>query len=308
MTRVALIVTGDAEFAALHRSLQRAFPTLEFVRHASPPGQPMDGFTSNRLRGDDPVLARPTPDGIAMLSPLAKLIDQLVLGVHPGRNGVPYDHAVLIDDLELDNTDQPERVVAHVRAAIPARIDAQWPSQALRDRVRATVRERCSFHLLCPMLEGYFFCDEDALDRAGRVAGRASLVDGRRIEDFAVDDPTYAEVPLPEGATKRTMKSDWRRSPERRARHPKKYLQYLCDPSLDGGTRYDEATTGAQALSSLAWPAVLSAERDVRFVRSLFADLARIAAPAVGVTVPDDLTCAPPTARFAARDRVLRNV
>jgi hypothetical protein len=308
MTTVALILTGDAEFAALHAALRRAFPTLDFVRHASPPGQPMDGVTSNRLRGDEPVLSRETRDGLAMLSPLAKLVDQMILGVHPGRNGVPYDHAVVVDDLEIDNADQPERVVAHVRAAVPARIDAQWPSQALRDRVRAEVRERCSFHLLCPMLESYFFCEDAALDRAGRVAGRESLVDGRRIEAFAVDDAAYAAVPVPDGATKRAMKADWRRSPERRARHPKKYLQYLCDDALDGATRYDEATTGARALEALDWAAALAQERDVRFLRSLFADLARVAAPAPGVPTPADDACAPSTARFAARDRVLRNV
>ncbi len=49
MTTVALIVTGDLEYAALPASLQRVFPSLNFVLHASPPGA---NERSNPSRGE----------------------------------------------------------------------------------------------------------------------------------------------------------------------------------------------------------------------------------------------------------------
>ncbi len=309
MTRVALLVTGKAEYAALHTSLARSFPTLTFVQHASPPGSPMNSFTSNRLRDDAP-LTHPGRDGNELLTPLAKLVDQLILGVHPGRNGVAYDYAILVDDLELENLDQPGRVVALVRSAVAARLDAQWPSEASRSRAREAVRTRCSFHLLCPMLESYFYCEQAALDRAGRVTGRPSVVDpsDADVERFSAPDADYLAVAPPEDASKQRAKGDWRRAPEARARHPKKYLQYLCDPLLDGATNYHEATTGARALATLDWRAVIAGRGTTRFARSLLADLARIAPPAPPLRAPPDDACAPETAAFGDRARVLRNL
>ena len=310
MTSVALIVTGDLEYAALPTSLQRAFPTLNFVLHASPPGRPMNGFTSNPLREGDPVLSSPSPDGDARPSILAQLVDQLILAVHPGRNGKPHDYAILVDDLELSNATQPRRVVEHVRFAVPRRIEAQWSSQSKREQVADIVRERCSFHLLSPMVESYFFCESAALDRAGRVSERASLVDpvARDVEDFLVSDADYERVPVPLGATKRTAPRDWRRSPEQRARHPKKYVQYLSDPLLDGQTRYDETTKGKHALERLDWSGVLRARHNARLIRSLFADLARIAPPTPASLSLADEDCSPLTWRVSERGRVLRNL
>lgn len=310
MTTVALIVTGDLEYVALPASLTRVFPSLTFVLHASPPGAPMPGFTSNQLRGREPVLSARSPDGDLRPSMLARLVDQLILAVHPGRNGKPYDYAILLDDLELANAGQPELVVEHVRHAVPSRIQTQWPSQAKRDQVTELVRERCSFHLLSPMVESYFFCEPAALDRAGRIADRPSLVDpsARDVEDFLVDDPVYEKVPLPQGTTKRSAPRDWRRSPEQRPRHPKKYVQYLADHQLDGQTDYDETTRGRRALESLDWSRVLRPQTSARMIRSLFADLARIGPPARPSLSPQDDGCSPFTWRPGARDRVLRNV
>lgn len=310
MTRVALILTGDTEFAALHDSLTRIFPTLTFERHASPPGQPMDGFTSNALTVDEPMLAKQSRDGDELLTPLAKLVDQLILAVHPGRNGEPYDYAVLIDDLELANLSQPERVVEHVRRAVPHRIDFHWPSQAKQNHVRALVRERCSFHLLSPMVESYFFGEPGALDRAGKVVDRPNLVDPSNsdLEQFTVSDPAYEAVAGPLVATKKEAKGDWRRSPDQRPRHPKKYVQYLADPALDGQTRYREATTGRDALKTLDWAQVLQQPRFTRLARSLFADLAQIAHPVEAGFATSDADCSPLTWRYGRADRVLRNI
>lgn len=302
--RVALIVTGRVEFLALHRSLGRAFPGIEFVQHASPPGAPMNGFTSRTLDEETPVLEAASRAGAVTLSSLAKLVDQLILAVDPGRNGAPHDYAVLLDDVELCNAHQPGRVVDHVRQAVKSRLDAQWPSADRRARAREKVRERCSFHLLCPMVESYFFGDDPALDRAGRVGGRASAFDPatRDLEDFEVDDAVYRDVPPSD------RKGDWRHSPEQRARHPKKYVSYLADPRCDGATSYREATTGAAALEALDWASVLARPAHARYARSLLADLARIAAPTANALRITDADCAPLTARFGARDRTLRNL
>lgn len=309
MTRVALIVTGDTEFAAMCDSLKRAFPALDFEVHASPRGQAMDGFTSNPLRDEEPLLSKLSPDGLELLTPLAKLVDQLLLSVNPGRNGDPYDYAVLIDDLEIANRSKPELVVEHVRRAVPRRIDAVWPSsEASRQKAREIARSRCSFHLLSPMVESYFFGESAALDRAGRVSGRPSLFDpsAADMEAFLVHDPDYESVTP--GGTKREAKGDWRRSQDQRPHHPKKYVQYLADPDRDGRTLYQEATTGRDALKRLDWDQVLRDVRFARTIRSLFADLAQMAQPAPTRFDVTDGRCSPTTWRYGDRSCVLRNV
>src|SRR5689334_20565086 len=99
------------------------------------------------------------------------------------------------------------------------------------DRSVAIVRERCSFHLLSPMIEVYFFGEPAALTRAG--ARRAAKLDPaeRDLEDFATDDPDFlspADGKHPVWAT------------ANRARHPKSYLRFLCDPTGANPRAYRE--------------------------------------------------------------------
>jgi len=99
-------------------------------------------------------------------------------------------------------------------------------------------------------------------------------------------------------------------SPERkswaipgRARHPKHYLRFLCDPNDPYTQRYKEAKTGAEALSQLAWGQVFSHEERVQLARALFEDLSL----GLGVPHPFPGSAHPATADFKSA-RVLRNL
>lgn len=97
------------------------------------------------------------------------------------------------------------------------------------------------------------------------------------------------------------QKDDWRRFDRRR--HPKRYLEFLTDPSADGDWSYKETGGGADALRDLDGPTVLRHADRARFARSLAADLADaldVACPFEGETA--QLTWAP------GRGEVLRNV
>src|SRR5262245_54627390 len=232
---VALIVTGDAEFGGLSRALERAFPGHKF-RMFTP--RKMNGFTSCRLTGDEPKLSRLTRRG-HVSTEVADLADMLITAADPGRKGQPEDLMVLVEDLELANVDQPERVVGWLREAVRARINVQFSSHDRREKAAQRVRERCSFHLLVPMLEAHFHADPTSIDRAGAVRGSAfdaALCDQERFE---VDDNQYLSPPRLTGKGSIC----WlHRAPEQRRKHPKAYLEFLCDPNLDGATTYDEKT------------------------------------------------------------------
>ncbi|HSO00140.1 MAG TPA: hypothetical protein VLS89_17730, partial [Candidatus Nanopelagicales bacterium] len=188
MKRVALLVTGKAE-EALHQSLKRLFPEAEFIMLPR-----RDGFTSAALP-PAPVLhtlgKAPRPTNIE------RLAAALVAEVEPGRRDQkPPDLVVLIDDLELVNEAWPERAIEHVRAAVRAHLERHpWPSAAARERAYERVCERCSFHVLAPMVEAYFYAEPAALTRAG--ARRPSLVDAAAsdVERFVVDDAAFLGPP-----------------------------------------------------------------------------------------------------------------
>lgn len=263
MKRVALLVTGKTE-EALHHSLERVFPEVEFVMLPR-----RDSFTSGPLPPTPLFLQR---DRAPRPTDVERLAETLVAEVEPGRRDQkPPDLVVLVDDLELANQEWPERAVEHVRAAVEKHLEKHpWPSAAARDRAHERVRERCSFHLLAPMVEAYFFREPAALARAG--AKRASLFDASAADvetGFEVNDPDFlaakdrpARDKLPPWAT-----------PDRK-RHPKRYLQFLCDPTGKEPRAYVETAGGRAALRDLDWPAVLAPEEHVRFVRSLIHDLA----------------------------------
>lgn len=278
MTSVALVVTGRLEHLALPQALRRIFPDADF--HAE---LREDGFTSTRV-------ALPLPE---RLTNADKLAQRLIAAVDPGRGHAPADFAIAIDDLELANVHQPEVVLDYFRQALRRQLDAYWPSTSRTDKTRRIMQERCSFHLLVPMVETYFFGEAEALARAG--ARRASVVDPAAIdlEQFETTDPSFLEAEF-ESALWAT---------EDRARHPKRYLQFLCDPAGQGAHRYRETQGGVKALRELAWQQVMSRATSVMFLRSLLDDLA----DALGVSPPHPGDCHSLTVRGAGRG-VLRNL
>lgn len=246
MTRIALIVTGGCEERAIGASLATVFPQATFeVRPRR------DGFTSARVDEASPT----TP-----LSVVRKLAASIVAEVAPGRRGARVDFVVAIEDLELVNADQPAAVASHFARAVQDHVGQHdWSAMASRARAESSLREKCSFHLLAPMVEAYFFGEAKALGRAGVPSTAHVQRNAGDLESFETSDAAYAASP--EAALVSTPR-----------RHPKAYLQYLT--SLPGGTPYREREGGAAALATLEWGEVLAPRAEVRLARSLFDDIA----------------------------------
>jgi hypothetical protein len=259
--RIQLIVTGRAEELALHNSLNGVFcrSNVEFLR----PQRTQD-FTSNRL-GKYPSTGQANRGSLA-----AKMAAALVAAVHPGRRAEPADLVIAIDDLELENQDQAGHVVDYFARSVREHVEQHYPTMATRDRVYTLLRERASFHLLVPMLEAYFFGDEDALKRAS-ATNATNLFNARLndLEDFRVDDPRYLSNEYLEIA--RRGRRNALPHPEL---HPKEYLRYLCDPLENRESAYQETRQGAAALQMLAWKQVTLMASHTKFIRSMLADIA----------------------------------
>lgn len=261
MARVVLFTTGRMEELALGASLKRLFPAHDFV--AKPR---LDGFTCNRLPPDFAALSATQ----RMLLNIDKFAKSLIGVFAPGgrKDRPPADHVLAVEDVELVNADAPENITRTVREAIERNLAGWGMSQGPADRVRDALQKSCSFHLMAPMTEAYFFADPGAFGRAtaGGPCHPNRFERARDVEDFEVADESY----LAEGTP-----VDWRTSG--RERHPKQYVRYLTDPALDGKYRYSERENGADALRALDWAHVLRrAGREhpcTRFARSLLADL-----------------------------------
>lgn len=254
MKRVQLVVTGKCE-QSLHVSLRQLFPELDWP-------EPIfaNSFTSTTLAEPIPRGLRTTLDKFA--ETLARNVDQddetFVIGV---------------DDVEAN---EPEEIVAALRGAVERTLQQQASSAARRGRLAQRLTERCSFHLLRPMVEAYFFAAPPALTRAGVV--RPSRFDTTAdVERFEVVDE---EAPI-----------------EAR-RHPKRYLRFLTNDA------YRETRGGRAALESLEWDQVLARELHVAAVRSLINDIADFAA--VGIRPGKEL--ADTSRSTSRRARVLRNL
>ncbi len=285
MKKVVLITTGRCEQLALAASLKRYFPSATFevpeVHHS---------FTSSRVK------AAPTPPPGPRRSEtvVEKLASSMVAKTDPGRDGVPPDLVIAVDDVELVNVDQVDVVVAQLRDAVKRHLDRYaWPSARRREQAAQRIREHCSFHLLCPMVEAYFYGEPPALERAG--ARLPSAVDANAIdlEDFVTDDAPFLAVP--------DREKYWATSDRRK--HPKRYIQYLCDPEGADPSTYRESDGGAKALRALDWSGTFSTDTRAQLARSLFADLAE----ALEVDNPFPGTCHPFTSA-PGPDAVLRNL
>jgi hypothetical protein len=226
------------------------------------------------------------------------------------RSSAAADLVLVIDDVEFANRDNEAMVVAVARAAVLKHLSGL--SYAVRGRTAAALRDRVSFHLARPMVEGWFFGDPSALRHAGV---EPSYVLPSDPECFAVDDSAYLaaqEAVCPSwiaAGRKRKSKPKWIDN-ENRYLHPKGYLQWLTHDAGDRScSRYSETDHGAPALANLDWSAVLTRPAaQFQYLRALVADVADALdqAPATG---PISGIQAPLTSRFALpRDPVLRNL
>ncbi len=283
---VGLIVTGKCEQKGLCDSLARVFPEARFELLDR-----VESFTSADVRE--------LPESVVPGTTLDKFAASLVAAVEEE----PPDLVVALDDLELINAPHPEQVAGRVRDAVHAHLSRHpWTSEATREKVTQRVRARCSFHLLAPMVEAYFFAEPEALVRAG--ASRPSRVDAAAIdlEAFVTDDPDYlGHPPVPHKQSPK--RKSWAIPLSERSRHPKHYLRFLCDPANPYTDRYVETKGGAEALRELDWSRVFAHRERVRLARSLFEDIA----DRLGVPHPFPGEGHPATSDFKSA-RVLRNL
>lgn len=278
-TRIELITTGKCEQLALGTSLARVFADAD-VRFENHHKGLLNSFTSRQL-------TYPVPADRRIPTEIDKAVDALVEAAISRKD--PADFVFLIDDLELVNMDTPEIVVNLLRDAV------ERVSHDATHRNVEKLRDRCSVHFLCPMLEAYFYGEPAAVVRAG-AKHSAILNGGRSLEAFQSADLAFLGF------------SDVQRHPWRkpsRWRHPKAYLQFLNDPE-DSGNRaiqYKESKHGRAALETLDWEQVFARPpAELAFARSLFDDLA----DAMGVETPFPGACHPLTQRRS--DGVLRNL
>lgn len=279
--RVGLLVTGKCEQRGLGESLERVFPEARFEVLDR-----IESFTSADLR-EVPESEVPTT--------LQKFAASIVAAVEED----PPDLVMAVDDLELVNAPHPELVADRVREAVQHHLDHHaWTSDATRQRVTQRVLERCSFHLFAPMVEGYFFAEPEALKRAGSTRPARLDLGSPDLENFLTDDPDYLGHP---DVSHQQKRKSWA-IPDR-ARHPKHYLRFLCDPGNPLTDRYVETKGGAAALRELSWGLVFAHADRVRLARSLFEDIS------AGLAVPHPFPGEghPATANFKAA-RVLRNL
>jgi hypothetical protein len=247
--RVKLIVTGMMERRALQRSLERQFPVtgagerVEFL----PPSY-FQGPTSNRLPDDGPEIPQLVREFCDAL------VAETVEGSAPDRK--PPDLVIGIDDLELENLDRPQVVIGWIRRGIEDHIARNVENLRADARRREALASKCSFHLLVPMPEAYFFGERAALERAGVGTGIGARLCRDDLEAFETDDPDFVTPNRPNDH-----------------RHPKAYLKHLLHRS-EPGRLYKETRDGVRALEDLAWRELSRSATTLCFARSLFQDIA----------------------------------
>lgn len=262
--RVRLVVTGDLEKAVLGRSLERVLRAAGAEVTFDPPLLvPGGAMTTSPLPDPDHPTSR-TPTTVARTA-RALVTETLV----ETSRGLP-DLVIGIDDLELANLHQPKVVTAWIRRALNEQIADRFHSAGAEtreaDQARAALRARCSFHLLVPLVEAYFFGERAALRRAGVAAETPVHRLGDDVEDFETDDPEFLPTARSKNAEQIGKGYGWWRE----EKHPKRYLEFLVARS---GGLYHETQGGARALEDLDWAASSPVAKAIPFARALFEDL-----------------------------------
>jgi hypothetical protein len=258
--KVKLIVTGDLERRALGDSLRRYFGEtssgveIDFLRPRK-----VQCITTAPLRAGGDKVPR-NIDGLARA---------MIAEVWEGADGRPSDLVVAIDDLELANQPHPDRVTSSVRRGVQQELARRSRDLGLKaaQELQAVVREKCSFHLLVPMIEAYFFADRRALQRAGASSQHPPKLVRPDVEDFETNDPLFLPVAHVENGRRHALGHSW----WRHERHPKHYLDHLCGRT---GGIYQETVHGSMALAELTWTSLASDSTALAFARALFQDLA----------------------------------
>ena len=306
--RVVILPTGRTEWHGFPTALGRLFPGHEFTSvptaaeiDSNPESFPIPGFTSNALT--ERQVQNPPEDVRAIFERAARE----AVG---DRSTHAADLVIVLDDVEVVNLGNERMIVEVARSTIRSHLEGL--SNRVRERTAEALRTRVSFHLLRPMIEGWFFGDPVAM---GRIGVTQPVVLESDPEHFAVNDAAYEQADEAEcpswvaAGRKKKLRPKWIENP-RRHLHPKGYVQWLTREGQDRScTRYSETNDGAAALAELDWAAVLSRQAEqFQYLRALVADLA----DALGqdpVTGPVQGVRAPRTDPFnLPRDPLLRNL
>jgi hypothetical protein len=257
------VVTGDLERKSLRPCLKQCFPAHDLDGRAVEWLEPrkVPGVTTYRLRA-----------GAAPSKPMLTLARAVLSEALIGSDGVPADLVLAVDDLELHNVDQCDVIAQHFVAAVGVELPRLLAGrlEGEREDAAARVRERCSFHLLSPMVEAYLFGEPAALVRAGCAPSDKALVRSTDWEDFWSVDPRFVSDCRSVNArmaAPRLANVWWQEE-----RHAKHYLESLVQRG--GGGWYEETVGGSRAFESLDWGRVLRGPTECTLVRALFADLA----------------------------------
>jgi hypothetical protein len=254
LLRIKLIVTGDLERLVLHESLRQLFPSERGG----------DKVVWEQPRKLNCATSHPLSPGKAPSQPMLAMAQAMLNEVGIGKKGDPADLVIAIDDVELGNRGQEGTVVQHFRTAINEKLHDF--SESTQARYRSLLRERCSFHLLSPMVESYLFGDEKALSAAGVPTGQSPQLVSSDVEQFQTNDPAWLPTCYQENALRNKATPWWSHE-----RHPKHYLEHLTERA---GVFYEETHHGKRALTDLRWAQVPKASMEAPVIRSLFEDIA----------------------------------
>jgi hypothetical protein len=259
MPIIKLIVTGDMEKLAIHESLRRFFPDERDGKEVIwDKPRKLHCATSSRLR-------RLEEKNGKLSSQMKELVGAMFDEAFFGKTGKPADLIIAIDDVEIGNLGQENIVADHFRAAIENVFKKRQYNR--EDRYRDILRKKCSFHLLKPMMESYFFGEANALRHAGiSDTEKPKLLHPTDVEKFESNDAAWLPICQRENTKRQQVMSWWHHEC-----HPKHYLEHLTERS---GVLYDENTYGKKALEKIAWKQVPKCQSDTVFIRSLFEDIA----------------------------------
>lgn len=278
MARIKLIVTGDLEKLALPQSLKKHFPNIQN-------GKDVIWDEPRKIHGATSCQLKLLNEGALLSNPMKELAKAMLAEALEGKKKgqSPADLVIVVDDVELGNLGRENVIAEHFRAAVNYAIQLKAKGITSEEaRIRSIIRDKCSFHLLKPMVEAYLFGDAVALGLAGVPIGVSpQLVHQSDVEEFETNDPKWLPTCHKENAIQQNNhnKPWWLHE-----RHPKAYLDYLLPKD------YTETFHGKQALMELNWFQVPKCQHDIPIFGSLFEDVANwfnMANPINGATHPD---------------------
>lgn len=261
---IKLIVTGDSEKKSLHKSLQKQFPTHtangDFVVWDAP--RKADGVTNFRVQAGPPSRS------------MTKLVDVMFAEVLVSKqpNGTRPDFVIVLDDVELGNVGREDFVVRSFQTAVGVKLTTLQGeySAAEFQEIQTRIQSCCSFHLLSPMVEAYFFADPITLTSGGVVAGNhPMLVHPTDVEKFdASPDPhiQWQSSCQIKNLQQKLINPWWKTEC-----HPKRYLAHLL--SVSAAPAYHETTLGANMIEATNWSTVSKTPTDSPIISALFEDI-----------------------------------